>query len=401
MEIISFLNGNYHDIINRLEKEMYEASNKLNFEKAKDLKEVMDYIKITLEKQKIDFNDNVDRDIFNYYVYKDFISIQVLHSRNGNLVERDSYIYELTEDENDVLSNFIVSFYEKDERLKPKEIFVPENLDNLLLSEVIGVKVLTPIKGDKKKLLDMAKENAKIKIEDKISLIKNDYNRTVNANIELGKLLGIEVHRIESFDNSHLFGDFRVSGMVVFVDGKKSTKDYRKYKIIGEEKDDYHMMQEVVERRYSRAINDNLTLPDLILTDGGIIQINATKEVLDNLCLNIPVYGMQKNDKHRITALVNEDNVSIPIEKNSDLFHFLETISEEVHRFTINYHKEIRSKGSLSSKLDLVPGIGEKRKKALLKTFGSLKGIMNASDEELEKIIPKESIKVLKEIINN
>jgi len=160
-------------------------------------------------------------------------------------------------------------------------------------------------------------------------------------------------------------------------------------------------MQEVVERRYSRAINDNLTLPDLILTDGGIIQINATKEVLDNLCLNIPVYGMQKNDKHRITALVNEDNVSIPIEKNSDLFHFLETISEEVHRFTINYHKQIRSKGSLSSKLDLVPGIGEKRKKALLKTFGSLKGIMNASDEELEKIIPKESIKVLKEIINN
>ncbi len=401
MEIISFLNGNYHDIIKRLEEEMYEASDKLNFEKAKDLKEVMDYIKITLERQKIDFNDNIDRDIFNYYVYKDYISIQVLHSRNGNLVERDSYIYELNEDEIDVLSNFIISFYEQDERLKPKEIFVPDGIDNLLLSEVLNVKVITPIKGDKKRLLDMAKENAKIKIEDKISLIKNDYNRTINANNELGKLLGIDVHRIESFDNSHLFGDFRVSGMVVFIDGKKSTKDYRKYKIVGEEKDDYHMMQEVVERRYVRAINDNLALPDLILTDGGIIQINATKEILDNLCLNIPVYGMQKNDKHRITALITEDNTEIPIEKNSDLFHFLETISEEVHRFTINYHKEIRSKGSLSSKLDLVPGIGDKRKKALLKTFGSLKGIMNASDDELSKIIPKESIKLLKEIINN
>ena len=399
LEITSFLNGNYHELYKKLESEMLKASEKLNFEKAKDIKEVMDYIKITLEKQKIDFNDNVNRDIFNYYVYKDYISIQVLHSRNGNLVERDSYVYELNEDECDVLNNFIISFYEQDDRFKPREILVPECVDNDLLSEVLDIRVLSPVKGDKKKLLDMAEENAKIKIEDKIKLIKNDYNRTVHACEELSKKIGFEVHRIESFDNSHLFGNFRVSGMVVFIDGRKSTKDYRKYKIISDAKDDYHMMQEVIERRYARVINDNLNVPDLILVDGGLIQINATKEVLDNLALNIPVYGMQKNDKHRITHLVSPDNEYIEIEKNSDLFHFLETISEEVHRFAISYHKEIRSKGTFSSKLDEIPGIGKQRKKELLKKFGTLKGILDASEEDLEKIIPKSVIPILKEYL--
>ena len=399
LEITSFLNGNYHDIYKKLESEMFKASEKLNFEKAKDIKEVMDYIKITLEKQKIDFNDNVNRDIFNYYVYKDYISIQVLHSRNGNLVERDSYVYELNEDECDVLSNFIISFYEQDDRFKPREILVPDCIDQDLLSDVLNIKVLSPVKGDKKKLLDMAEENAKIKIEDKIKLIKNDYNRTVHACEELSKKIGFEVHRIESFDNSHLFGNFRVSGMVVFIDGRKSTKDYRKYKIISEAKDDYHMMQEVIERRYARVINDDLKAPDLILVDGGLIQINATKEILDNLALSIPVYGMQKNDKHRITHLVDPNGDLIEIEKNSDLFHFLETISEEVHRFAISYHKEIRSKGTFSSKLDEIPGIGKQRKKELLKKFGTLKGILDASDQDLEKIIPKSVIPVLKEYL--
>lgn len=398
LEITSFLNGNYNDIYNRLEKEMYLESERLNFEKAKELKEVMDYIKVILEKQKIDFNDNVNRDIFNYYVYKDYISIQVLHSRNGNLVERDSYIYELSEEKIDVLNNFIISFYD-DDRFKPREILVPEGIDTDLLSEVLGIKVYSPVKGDKKKLLEMAKENAKIKIENKISLIKNDYNRTVHACEELSKKIGIEVHRIESFDNSHLFGNFRVSGMVTFIDGRKSTKDYRKYKIISDAKDDYHMMQEVIERRYARVINDSLIKPDLILVDGGLIQINATKEILDNLCLSIPVYGMQKNEKHRITHLVSSEGEYIEIEKNSDLFHFLETISEEVHRFAITYHKDIRSKGTFSSKLDEIPGIGKQRKKSLLKKFGTLKGILEASDEELSEIIPLNIIPVLKEYL--
>ena len=372
-EITSFLNGNYNDITDKLKKDMYSYSEKLNFERAGEIKELLDYIDKVLEKQKIDLTDNVNRDIFNYYIYKDFISIQVLHSRNGNLVERNSYIYELNEDKYDVINNFIVSFYENYLDI-PKEILVPEGIDTNLLESILKVKVIVPLKGPKKRLIDMAEENAKIKVKEKFDLINNDLNRSVRANEELGKILGINIHRIESFDNSHLFGSYTVSAMVVFVDGKASKKDYRKYKIISDAKDDYHMMQEVIERRYSRVINDDLIKPDVILLDGGLIQINACKEILDNLCLDIPVYGMQKNDKHRICALVSE-NEEIPVEKNSDLFHYLEKISEEVHRFVITYHKDIRSKGSLESVLDNIPGIGEKRKKALMKKFKSINKI--------------------------
>lgn len=398
-EITSFLNGNYDEITKKLKQDMIEASNKLNFEKAKEIKELLDYISKVLEKQRIDLTDNINRDIFNYFIYKDFISIQVLHSRGGNLVERNSYIYELNEDRIDVINNFIISFYENSSDL-PKEILVPDEIDTNLLSDILGIKVLMPTRGPKKKLVDMAYENAKIKVQEKFDLIKNDLNRSIHANEELSKLLGINIHRIESFDNSHLFGDYTVSGMVVFVDGKASKKDYRKYKIKGDAKDDYHLMIEVMERRYSRVINDNLIKPDLILTDGGIIQINACLEVLDNLCLDIPVYGMQKNDKHRICALVNKDGKEIEIEKNSDLFHYLEKISEEVHRFTINYHKDIRSKGALTSKLDNIPGIGEKRRKELIKKFRTLNGIKEASDEELSKIIPKNIIDTLRAFLN-
>ena len=399
-EITSFLNGNFDDIRKKLKQEMIDESNKLNFERAKEIKELLDYMDKILEKQKIDLKDNINRDIFNYYIKDDFISIQVLHLRGGNLVERNSYIYDLNEDEEDVINNFILSFYENNSDL-PKEILVSNDIDNELLESILNIKVINPTRGLKKKLVDMAYENAKIGLNEKFDLIKNDLDRSVHANEELSKLLNINIHRIESFDNSHLFGTYTVSGMVVFINGKPSKKDYRKYKIISNVKDDYHLMMEVVERRYSRAINENTILPDLILTDGGIIQINATKGILNNLCLNIPVYGMRKNDKHRICALVDENNNEIPIEKNSNLFHYLEKISEEVHRFTINYHKDIRSKGSLSSILDNIPGIGEKRKKALLKEFKNITNMKEASIDELSKIIPKEVAIFLKDYLQN
>lgn len=395
-EITSFLNGNYNDIVIKLKKDMYDASEKLNFEKAGEIKELLDYIDKVLEKQKIDLTDNVNRDIFNAYEYKGYISMQVFHSRSGRLVERNSYIYEQNEEKEECLNNFILSFYENNDL--PKEILVPDFLDLDLLSDALGVKVLSPSKGPKKHLIDMAEENAKIKIMEKFDLIKNDLDRSVKANEELSEKLGFTIHRIESFDNSHLFGTYTVSGMVVFIDGRASKKDYRKYKIKSDAKDDYHLMQEVIERRYSRVINDNLIKPDLILVDGGLIQINACKEILDNLCLDIPVYGMQKNDKHRICALVSDEK-EIEIEKDSNLFHFLEKISEEVHRFAISYHKEIRSKGSLSSVLDNIPGIGEKRRKALIKEFKNLTGIKNASDEELKKVLPEEVVKSLREYL--
>ena len=397
-EITSFLNGNFDDIRKKLKNEMMEEANKLNFERAKEIKDLLDYMDKVLEKQKIDLKDNVNRDIFNYFIKDDFISIQVLHLRNGNLVERNSYIYELNEEENDVINNFILSFYENNTDI-PKEILVPDNIEIDILENILNINVINPTKGMKKKLIDMAYDNAVVGLNEKFDLIKNDLNRSIHANEELSKLLNINIHRIESFDNSHLFGTYTVSGMVVFVDGKPSKKDYRKFKIVSSAKDDYHLMQEVVERRYSRCINENSILPDLILTDGGIIQINATKEILDNLCLNIPVYGMRKNDKHRICALVDENNNEIEIEKNSNLFHYLEKISEEVHRFTINYHKDIRSKGSISSILDEIPGIGDKRKKKLLKEYKNITNMKEASIESLSEIIPKEVAILLKEYL--
>ena len=386
-EITSFLNGNYDDITKKLKIDMKKESDNLNFEKAKEIKDLLNYIDKILEKQKIDLSDNVNRDIFNYYIKDDFISIQVLHLRNGNLVERNSYIYELNEDKEDVLNNFIASFYQNNND-RPKEVLIPDELDDNLLQSITDIKYVKPTRGAKKKLVDMAYENAKIGLKEKFDLIKNDLDKTVRANEELGKLLNINIHRIESFDNSHLFGTYTVSGMVVFTDGKPNKKEYRKYKIIGNVKDDYHLMMQTIERRYSRVINDGLIKPDLILADGGIIQINAIKEVLDNLCLDIKVCGMKKNDKHRICALIDEDGSEISIEKNSNLFHYLEKISEEVHRFAISYHKDIRSKGSLSSILDNIPGIGEKRRKELIKEFKTINNIKNASIEELSKFVP-------------
>ncbi len=386
-EITSFLNGNYDDITKKLKIDMKKESDNLNFEKAKEIKDLLNYIDKILEKQKIDLSDNVNRDIFNYYIKDDFISIQVLHLRNGNLVERNSYIYELNEDKEDVLNNFIASFYQNNND-RPKEVLIPDELDDNLLQSITDIKYVKPTRGAKKKLVDMAYENAKIGLKEKFDLIKNDLDKTVRANEELGKLLNINIHRIESFDNSHLFGTYTVSGMVVFTDGKPNKKEYRKYKIIGNVKDDYHLMMQTIERRYSRVINDGLIKPDLILADGGIIQINAIKEVLDNLCLDIKVCGMKKNDKHRICALIDEDGSEIGIEKNSNLFHYLEKISEEVHRFAISYHKDIRSKGSLSSILDNIPGIGEKRRKELIKEFKTINNIKNASIEELSKFVP-------------
>ncbi len=399
-EITSFLNGNYTNIVKKLKNDMIIESNKLNFEKAKEIKELLDYIDKVLEKQKIDLTDNINRDIFNYYIKDEFISVQVLHLRSGNLVSRNSYIYELTQEENDVINDFIISFYESNNDL-PKEILVPDIIDNEILESILNIKVIKPTRGPKKKLVQMAYENAKIGLEEKFDLVKNDLNRSTKANENLGKLLGINIHRIESFDNSHLFGTYKVSAMVVFVDGKPSKKDYRKYKLNSNYKVDYHLMIETVERRYSRVINDNLVKPDLILTDGGIVQINATYEVLENLNLDIPVYGMKKNDKHKITSLIDKFNNEIPIEKNSDLFHYLERISEEVHRFAISYHKDIRSKGSLSSILDSIPGIGEKRRKELIKEFKTIDNIKNASIEDLCKVLPLEISKYLKKFLND
>ena len=398
-EVTSFLKGNYLTVRKKIENLMKEASDKLNFEAAIEYKEMLEYIDKVLEKQKISLNDNINRDVINYYVKNDYISFQVLHLIDGRINMREKEVFALVDDVKETLSSFVISFYDKNS--VPKEVLVGENFDTNLLSNALNTKFIIPEKGIKKKLVLMAEENAKIVLDEKFELIKRDEKRTFNANEELGKLLNIDnLSRIEIFDNAHLFGTFSVSGMVVFKNGKPDKKEYRKYKIVSEVKDDYHMMKEVIYRRYFKVLHEKLEKPDLIIVDGGIVQINAAKEIINSLYLDIPIVGLKKNDKHKTTALMYNDREYL-IDNTSDLFHYLTRMQDEVHRFTINYHKEIRSRGSLSSILDNVPKIGEKRKKELLKKYRTITALKKLTKEELEEILPSDAASNLISFLKN
>ena len=398
-EVSSFLKGNYDYLTKKIKQLMLDASEKLNYEKAIEYKEMLEYINKVLEKQKITLNDGVNRDVINYYVKNDYISFQVLHIRDGRINMRDQEIFPLIDEIENVTSSFVISFYDKNEL--PKEILVGEDFNINLLSNALNVKFIIPQKGLKKKLILMAKENAKVVLEEKFELIIRDEKRTFEANETLGKLIGIpNLNRIEIFDNAHLFGTFTVSGMVVFTNGRPDKKEYRKYKINSGSKDDYHTMQEVIYRRYYRVLHDKLQKPDLIIVDGGIIQINAAKEILNSLYLDIPVLGLKKNEKHSTTSLISQDKEYF-IDKTSDVFHYLTRMQDEVHRYTISYHKDIRSKGSLSSVLDNVPGIGDKRKKMLLKKYKTISELKTLKLEELEGILPSNVAKELYDFLKS
>ncbi len=389
-EILSFLNGNDSILIEKIKEKIEVYSKNMNYEQALELKKELDYIKLTLEKQKVELNDGVNRDIFNYYYDKGYISIQIFFLRNGKLIESSSNIKPIISSAVEELEYFIVDFYSK-RNIVPKEIIVPEEVNKEVLSELLETKVINVFKGKKNKLFLLAKENAKIKLENNINLIFRNDERSYKANKELGEILDIkDLSVIEAFDNSNLFGSFTVSGMVTFVDGLPSKNDYRKFKISFEANDDYNIMKEVIYRRYFRVLKDKLRKPDLIIVDGGINQINACKSVLESLNLNIKVCGLKKNDKHRTNELIDGDTYNIiNIDKKSNVFYLLTRIQDEMHRYTINYHRQIRSKGSISSVLDNIPGIGNVRKKELIKKYGSVKRMKEVSVEELKEILPE------------
>ena len=400
--IISFLNGNYDKVLKKLNDDMKRASEVLNYEKAQELKELIEYINVVLVKQKVELPDNINRDIFGYYVDKGYISFQVFFVRGGKLVEREVNIHPLYNDIKEELQEFISRFYIKD-NIKPKEIFIPQILEDDIdmLKSVLDIGVIVPKRGEKKKLVDMACNNAKISLEKKFELIERDEERTVGANKELEHLLNIKnLERIEIFDNSNIFGSFNVSGMVVFVDGKPSKNDYRKFSITNQVNDDYHTMKEVIYRRYYRLMVEGKRYPDLIIVDGGKTQINAAKEVLDELNIKIKIVGLVKNKKHRTSEMMDESYNIINIDRTSNVFHLLTRMQDEVHNYTINYHKQIRSKGMLESILDNIDGIGNVRKKKLIKRYGSIKKIGEQSIEELSKILPVDTAKNLLEIIS-
>lgn len=398
-EILSFLRGNEDVIKNKLKEKIEYYSENLNYELALELKKELDYMSIVLEKQKVELNPGENLDVINYAFINGFIAIEFLFVRNGKLVGNYTEIEPVTDEYLDEIEYYIALFYQKKEI--PREIIIADELNEDNLSKVIETNFVKVSKGQKRKLLLMAKENATINLNNNFKRIEQNQEKSSGANDELAELLGIGIKRIDVFDNSNLFGSFAVSGMIVYEDGLPSKSKYRKYKVMVDKNDDYNTMKEVIYRRYYRALIDN-DLPDLILVDGGINQIRAAKDVLNSLNLGIKVCGLVKNDKHRTNDLLDGDTLEIyDIDRTSNLFHYLTRMQDEVHRYTINYHRQIRSKGSISSILDNIPGIGNKRSKDLIKRFGSVKRMKEASLGELCEIIPEDIAKLLINYLEN
>ena len=401
-EIISFLNGNTKVLTDRITEKMKIFSDNLDYEKALEYKELLNYINITTEKQKVDLDNSINIDVASYYTKDNYISIQILFIRGGKLLDRNRNIFPMIDTEEEEFSRYLSEFYNKNVSM-PKEVLVPDNLNKEVFEEVFKIKFMTPIKGEKKKILDLAYDNARIYYEEQMTYIKRDEDKITNALEELKDKLKLDsVDIIELFDNSNLFGTFNVSGMVVFVDGKPSKNDYRKFKITNDKNDDYGTMREVIYRRYFRVLKDGLVKPSLVIVDGGLGQINVAREVINELGLDIPVCGLKKDDKHATNVLLGFDPVvEIPIDKRSDLFLLLTKMQTEVHNFTISYHKQIRSKGALSTVLDNIEGIGEVRKNKLLKKYKTISKMKEASLEELEEILPKDTAITFKEFLDN
>lgn len=398
-EITRFLNGNNKEIVKKIKSEMEKASEKLNFERALELRNMLDDINVTLTKQKIDLKNNYNLDLFAFSKEENYLSITVFFIRDGLLFGRSHDLLSSFSEVSEDLLRYIINFYEKN--LKPKEILVPDVVDSDLLSEYLKVKVNTPKRGDLKKLLDLASENANILLKEEIEKEKKDDDLKRKALKELSSLLGKDISVMESFDNSHLFGTYYVGAMVVFQDFVPLKNRWRKYKIKSDVKDDLGAMKEVIYRRYFKAIMENDYLPDLIVMDGGETQVAVAKEVLKSLNLSIKIIGLKKDNHHRTSVIIDENNNILDVSKDSPLFIYLAKIQEEVHRFAITYHRNLRSQGLFASYLDMIEGIGEVRKKELLKKYGSLKKIKEASKEELEEILPCDVAENLYKVLRN
>lgn len=387
-EIKRFLNGGYTDIQESLQAKMTLAAEKMEFEKAAEYRDQISSIETVMTRQKMTNTDFVDRDIFGYAVDKGWMCVQVFFVRQGKIIEREVSIFPFYNEGAEDFLTFIGQFYLENQNFVPKEIFIPADIDKVSVEALVKAKVYQPQKGEKKKLVALASKNAQVSLMEKFDLIERKEERTIGAIEKLGEAMGIPTPvRIEAFDNSNIMGTDPVSAMVVFVDGKPQKNEYRKYKIkTVKGPDDYASMREVIYRRYSRVLKDGLVFPDLIVIDGGKGQVDVAKDVLENqLGLMIPVAGLAKNDKHRTSELLFGPALDvIPLKRNSPEFFLLQRIQDEVHRFAITFHRQLRSKNSFASKLDGIDGLGPKRKKNLLKEFKSLKNIQAATIEELE-----------------
>ncbi|MFS1663522.1 excinuclease ABC subunit UvrC [Streptococcus sp. zg-JUN1979] len=403
-DVKQFLNGKDNKIIDGLKDKMLKASEEMAFERAAEYRDLIEAIGLLRTKQRVIHQDMKDRDIFGYAVDKGWMCVQVFFVRNGKLIQRDVNMFPYYNEPEEDFLTYVGQFYQDQKHLLPKEIFIPQAIDADLVQALVKskVKVIKPQRGEKKQLVNLATKNARVSLQQKFDLLEKDVKKTYGAIEHLGQLLKIPTPvRIEAFDNSNIQGTSPVSAMVVFVDGKPSKKEYRKFKIktvVGP--DDYASMKEVIYRRYSRVLREGLTPPDLIIIDGGQGQVNVAKEVIeDQLGLSIPVAGLQKNDKHQTHELLFGNPLQVVgLKRQSEEFFLLQRIQDEVHRFAITFHRQLRSKNSFSSKLDGISGLGPKRKQALMRHFKSLTAIQKASLEDIVSCgIPRAVAKAIKE----
>ena len=393
-EVSDFLKGQDDKIIDELKLKMNTAAQNMEFERAAEYRDLIQAIGTLRTKQRVMAKDLQNRDVFGYYVDKGWMCVQVFFVRQGKLIERDVNLFPYYNDPDEDFLTYVGQFYQEKSHLIPNEILIPQDIDEEPVKALVDTKVLKPQRGEKKQLVNLAIKNARVSLEQKFNLLEKSMEKTQGAIENLGKLLQIPTPvRIESFDNSNIMGTSPVSAMVVFVNGKPSKKDYRKYKIktvVGP--DDYASMREVIRRRYSRVMRDGLTPPDLIVIDGGQGQVNIAKQVIqEELGLDIPIAGLQKNDKHQTHELLFGDPLQvIELSRTSQEFFLLQRIQDEVHRFAITFHRQLRSKNSFSSQLDGIEGLGPKRKQLLMKHFKSLTKIKEATVDEIVTVgIPR------------
>ncbi|WP_269797266.1 excinuclease ABC subunit UvrC [Streptococcus sp. SM5] len=393
-EVSDFLKGQDDKIIDELKSKMALAAQSMEFERAAEYRDLIQAIGTLRTKQRVMAKDLQNRDVFGYYVDKGWMCVQVFFVRQGKLIERDVNLFPYYNDPDEDFLTYVGQFYQEKSHLVPNEILIPQDIDEEAVKALVDTKVLKPQRGEKKQLVNLAIKNARVSLEQKFNLLEKSVEKTQGAIENLGRLLQIPTPvRIESFDNSNIMGTSPVSAMVVFVNGKPSKKDYRKYKIktvVGS--DDYASMREVIRRRYGRIQRDGLTPPDLIVIDGGQGQVNIAKQVIqEELGLDIPIAGLQKNDKHQTHELLFGDPLEVvELSRNSQEFFLLQRIQDEVHRFAITFHRQLRSKNSFSSQLDGIEGLGPKRKQNLMKYFKSLTKIKDASVDEIVEVgIPR------------
>lgn len=387
-EIKQFLGGGHSQIQADLEAKMNEAATNMEFEKAGEYRDQIQAIETVMTRQKMTQTDLMDRDVFGYSVDKGWMCVQVFFVRQGKLIERDVSIFPFYNEAQEDFLTYIGRFYQENEHFIPKEILIPDDIDQESVQALLATKILQPKRGEKKKLVELASKNARVALTEKFDLIQRKQERTIGAVDRLGNAMGIpSPTRIEAFDNSNIMGTDPVSAMVVFIDGKPAKNEYRKYKIkTVKGPDDYASMREVIYRRYARVLRESLPFPDLIIIDGGKGQVDVARDVLENqLGLDIPIAGLAKNDRHKTSEMLFGPELAVvPLERNSAEFFLLQRIQDEVHRFAITFHRQLRSKNSFASRLDGIEGLGPKRKKNLLKEFKSLKKIQEATVEELQ-----------------